>query len=331
MIYLRPQQALALSMVLALASTTLGLTSAQADTFGTGPNTFTIDFVIIGNPGNADDINNPWPNSGDGGTPYGGVGYIYGMGVTEVPQLWVDHAINLGLSNVVAGAWTGLKPAANMTWYEAAAFVNWLNTSTGHQAAYDLTWTSGNWTMAVWSSADAWQSGGENVFRHKDAYYFLPSDDEWYKAAYHKNDGVTANYWDYPTASNDLPDGIDSIADPNYQAVFDDGYTRSEPEEVTSAGSTPSAYGTYAQGGNVMEWNEGSIYGHANPNENRAIRGGDWGSSEAAMRSSINFSLGPNGAQPWVGFRVASVPEPSSALLLTGAGLGLLLQWRRKA
>lgn len=41
--------------------------------------------------------------------------------------------------------------------------------------------------------------------RHKDAYYFLPSEDEWNKAAYHQNDGVTANYWDYATGSNSIP------------------------------------------------------------------------------------------------------------------------------
>ena len=31
------------------------ISSAHADTFGSGSNTFDIDFVTIGNPGNADD------------------------------------------------------------------------------------------------------------------------------------------------------------------------------------------------------------------------------------------------------------------------------------
>ena len=77
--------------------------------------------------------------------------------------------------------------------------MNWLNTSTGHHAAYqlDIELT----TLTPWASVDAWQLGGENLYRHKDAYYFLPNEDEWYKAAYHKNDGVTANYWDYATGA----------------------------------------------------------------------------------------------------------------------------------
>ena len=32
-----------------------------------------------------------------------------------------------------------------------------------------------------------------------DAKYWIPTENEWYKAAYHKNDGVTGNYFDYPT------------------------------------------------------------------------------------------------------------------------------------
>lgn len=195
----QPTPAFKLGVALAVALA-LTVASAQADTFGSGGNAFTIDFVTIGNPGNAND-------AGAGGgiysRLYGGVSYSYRMGVTEVPQNWITNATNLGLANVTAGAWTGGLPAANMTWYEAAAFVNWLNVSTSHQAAYQLN--AGATALTLWSSAQAWQLDGQNLYRHKDAYYFLPSEDEWYKSAYHKNDGVTANYWDYPTGTNGIP------------------------------------------------------------------------------------------------------------------------------
>jgi hypothetical protein len=162
---------------------------ARADTFASGANTFTIDFVNIGNAANADD-------AGAGGgsfTPHGGVGYNYRMGTYEISQDAITKATASGLLNVTAGAYTGVGPAGSMTWYEAAAFVNYLNTSTGHQAAYQIN--AGVTALTLWSSALAWQLDGENLYRHKDAFYFLPSEDEWYKAAYHKNDGVTANYW----------------------------------------------------------------------------------------------------------------------------------------
>ena len=162
----------------------LGL-PARADSFGSGTNSFSINSVEISNPGNGDDL-------GGGGGSYsgahGGVDYIYRIGVTEVPQDWIEKATRLGLTNVTAGSWTGSQPAANMTWHEAAAFVNWLNTSSGHHAAYDLTYSSG-WSMRLWSSAEAWQAGGQNLYRHKDAHYFLPSEDEYYKAAFHRTTG----------------------------------------------------------------------------------------------------------------------------------------------
>jgi len=55
-------------------------------------------------------------------------------------------------------------------------------------------------------------SGGENLYRHKDAYYFLPSENEWSKAAYHQNDGVTANYRDYATGNNTIPTAVSGEA-----------------------------------------------------------------------------------------------------------------------
>ena len=50
-------------------------------------------------------------------------------------------------------------------------------------------------------------------------YVALPTEDEWYKAAYHKNDGVTGNYYLYPTSSNAAPtvalsNAVGDIANP---------------------------------------------------------------------------------------------------------------------
>ena len=304
----------------------------HADTFGTGGNTFTIEFVAIGNPGNVNDRgldnanNTPSnPNDDDYASPFGGVGYTYGMDVTEVPQDWITKAINSGLMNVVAGAWTGTKPAANMTWYEAAAFVNWLNTSTGHQPAYNLAFNA-TWSMTLWSSADAWQLDGQNLFRHKDAYYFLPSEDEWYKAAYHKNE--SDGYWDYPTGSNVIPTEITSGTGQG-TALYNN--TAATPAEVDANGGL-SPYGTRGQGGNVFEWVESEWDGiNDNINDtNRPIRGGAWYFGEDGMRSSVRLSYGQTATGNDLGFRVASViPEPSSALLLAASGCTLLLRRRR--
>jgi formylglycine-generating enzyme len=295
------------------AAVTLTIESAaQTDTFGSGSNAFTIDFVAIDNPGNAEDA----------ATGYGSVPYQYRMSKFEVSQISITKATAGGLANVTAGPWARNFPAANINWYEAAAFVNWLNTSKGYQAAYDLT----DWTMKLWSGADAWQLGGENRYRHKDAYYFLPSDNEWYKAAYYDPSGT--QYFLYPTASNTRPSwGSGTNANSAmYRQTIGQG-----PTETTNAGG-PSAYGTVGQGGNVSEWIESAYDGsNDSPAETRTLRGGWWYSRESSL-SSLNRSDSsvPGDSDIYVGFRVATVPEPSTYALLIMTGAGALWWSRRK-
>ncbi len=293
---------------------------AHADTFGSGPNTFTIDFVNIGNAGNADD-------AGAGGglysSAYGGVSYGYRMGTHEISQDAITKATASGLTNVTAGPWTGSQPSANITWFEAAAFANWLNTSTGHQAAYQID--AGLTALTPWTLSDAGYDAS-NLYRNSNAYYFLPSEDEWYKAAYHQNDGVTANYWDYATASNTAPTAVASGTAPG-TAVYN--MVASAPAAVNNAGGL-SAYGTMGQNGNMFEWMESASDGeNDSSSEGRAERDTSYLGPEIGLRSSSRGSRTPTFSGNFSGFRVASVPEPSCAMLIIGSGFVLLAPRRR--
>jgi formylglycine-generating enzyme len=306
----------ALIPALAAAFTLAIQPAAQADTFGTSGNEFTIDFVNIGNAGNAADT-----------TGYGAVPYAYRVGKYEISQNDITKATASGMANVTAGAWTGNRPAANISWYEAAAFVNFLNMSSGYKTAYDLTFSSdsGIWSMTLWSSADAWQLGGENLYRHKDAQYFLTSENEWYKAAYYNPGG--SNYFLYPTASDSAPTAVASGSDAG-TAVYDQPLEQG-PAGVDVAGAL-SSYGTMGQGGNVLEWTESAFNGVNNlPSGDRALRGGYWSSVGFPLRSSARDFYDPPIEFDNIGFRVASVPEPSTYALLAMAGAGWLL-WRRR-
>jgi hypothetical protein len=55
--------------------------TARADVFGSGGDAFTLEFVTIGNAGNADDAG---AGGGSYSTPYGGVSYGYRMGTFEI-------------------------------------------------------------------------------------------------------------------------------------------------------------------------------------------------------------------------------------------------------
>jgi formylglycine-generating enzyme required for sulfatase activity len=289
---------------------------ASGDTFGTGANTFEIEFVTIGSPGNAADTTGV-PN------PSGSVPYTYRMGKFEVSEQMIDKANTLGGLGITHDNRGVDKPATSVSWFEAATFVNWLNTTTGHTPAYKFNGS----TFELWQSGDAGYNPA-NPFRNSQASYFLPSTDQWYKAAYYNP--MAGVYYDYPTGSDIRPDGIDFVNDTTFDAVFTDGGTNPQPNDITDVGIL-SPYRTAGQGGNIWEWVETEFdLVNDSISSARAIRGGSWsGANSARLRATEQLGLNPAIEHVDVGLRVASIPEPSTALLAALAGMGLL--WRRQA
>ena len=175
----------------------------RADMFGTGGNQFTMDFVpIFGDASAANGTNISRVEEGQSGyLAFSDPGHNYRMGTYEVTNdQWSKFIASVGVTvtGSPASAYDGLDsngntfvpwagtniPVTGVSWYEAAQFVNWLNTSTGHHAAYTFTGTQGesDYTLATWTEAEA--TPGTRLFRHKDAMYYLPTEQEWVKAAY---------------------------------------------------------------------------------------------------------------------------------------------------
>jgi hypothetical protein len=294
-----------------------------ADSFGSGPNAFDIEFVTIGNPGNPADTTGI-PN------PAGSVDYAFRIGKFEISEDVINKAnaqsvIDENPLYITHDNRGANKPATSISWFEAIRFINWLNTSKDYSPAYKF---DGEGNFQLWQSGDAGYNPA-NPFRNSRAFYFLPSADEWYKAAYY--DPTAGVYYDYPTGSDTVPDGIDFPGDTTFDAVFGDGgifSSNQHPNDITDVGIL-SPYGTAGQGGNVFEWQETEVHVQSNPGTPyRFIRGGSWTFYPVPnLSSSVPGFDTPSSERYAAGFRVARIPEPRTVLL---AAMATIFMWLRR-
>ena len=145
--------------------------------------------------------------------------------------------------------------------------------------------------------------------RNPGARFWLPSDDEWYKAAYHQPleaGGDPADYWHFPTRSNDVPVSEPPPGDVNSANTCCE--TGRMATDVGAYQRAPSFYGTFDQAGNVQEWTEFTT--EFSVLNNRRVRGGSWFYNEFYSESTdFEFDTTDYDAEA-IGFRVAGAVEP---------------------
>ena len=214
-------------------------------------------------------------------------------------------------------------PVNDITWGDAACFCNWLQNGQPTGAEGNGTTETGAYTL----NGDTTNLMTET--RNPGATYFIPSENEWYKAAYFDPTltGGAGGYWTYPTKSLTAP--INSLAlAPT--STNDANYSGNYLTPVGTYAASPGPYGTFDMGGDVWQWNEANISGSY-----RGLGGGAWFLDSSRLASSDHDYYGPAIVNWCVGFRVASsvaVPEPTSiALLLAGAVALGIWRLRRKA
>ena len=224
---------------------------------------------------------------------------------TDAYGLWYGNVMDIQRTGT-AGNYSYTSGANNNTpvtwvnWLDAARYVNWMHNGSNANSSTE----NGAYTLnGAFSGV---------VQKNTDARYWLPTYNEWYKAAfYDATKNTTGGYWSYATQTDSI---TSSMA--NFQT--------SGPSVVGSFGYA-SSYGTYDQSGNVWEWvsPENSL--------DAEYIGGAWNTATAQLSSSANGNLNNGGyADGGIGFRIASlIPEPSAFSLLA-FGLGGLAMMRRR-
>lgn len=209
---------------------------------------------------------------------------------------------------------TATRPVTFVSWFDAARFCNWLHNGRPGGAQTAATTERGAYTL------DGATSGGLTITRNPGAKFWIPSENEWYKAAYHQpagQGGDADDYWLYPTRNNVAPGNqvgplplanhanllVSSVLSVTQEAGIDPAQNYLTP--VGSYPGSASFYGTVDQAGSVAEWNEGVVTSF---NE-RGVRGGKWESDEILVRSSVTRAADsrvPESERRSLGFRMAS-------------------------
>ncbi len=301
----------------------------------------TMSWSPVGNPGNAND-----PATGNGNL-FGGVSYNYNIGTYDVTnnqyveflnakdpngtsplQLYNSHMSSASFGGI---SFNNLNPAGSMygvisgdgnhpvnyeTWYSAIRFANWLNNGQGSGDT-----ETGAYTLL---GGMAFPVNGYRITRNAGATVFLPSENEWYKAAYNNPGGSTYNL--YPTSSSLTPTASGPTATPN-SANYNNAV--GNLTDVGAYSGTTSPYGAFDMGGNVFQWNE-TLLSLAF----REVRGGSFDSPNTSS-SSAGFTA-PTTEHSNIGFRLVNipggfiVPEPSTFVLAAFGFIGLAAWgWRR--
>lgn len=292
----------------------------------------TIDTVPVDNPGNASRF--------DGSGFFGGVSTSYRIATTEVTNAQYVEFLNdvaasdpYGLYDTnmsfysrggiirsgTSGSYTysikpdiagvgpdgadytyGDKPVILVSWSDAARFANWMNNGATPGASTE----TGAYTL---NGGD-----GTGITRNPNATWFLPTENQWYKAAYY--DPTTSSYWNYATKSNLAPDNHVPSGDTGNSANYlvNGNYTQDESYPLTSAGAyllSKSAYNTLDQNGNVAEWTETfGINSNGTTNTSQRIyRGGAFDTDSTSLISSMRTSAIGAIDKVDVGFRLATI------------------------
>jgi len=244
----------------------------------------------------------------------GDVGYGYKIGVQEVSVTQYEasglHLSDTGVAYNSYGS-GDTNPVVGITWHEAAQYCNWLTSGSTTVGAYTI---SGSKVTAIKTREEILLSG--------QTYYVLPTQDEWFNAAYVSGSSTQL----YSTVGGALPTAeVDAV----YDRTFDEYPPSSTPWSVDDG--TFEINGTKNMMGNVWEWQESAVSGVNDPSNDSqmmSFQGGDWFLGSGKLRSDT-YSEDERGNDEYnIGMRIVAVPESATVSLISLSALGFLFTRR---
>lgn len=246
------------------------------------------------------------------------------------------------------------RPITFVSWWDAVRFANWMSNGQPSGLQTAATTENGAYTLLPPYDHATVAKNAINPNTRRPPLWWLPTENEWYKAAYYnptRNAGA-GGYHFYPIQSplDNVPysagNGGASSPDPSLSGNFrrddgiangyNDGYAMTGSSvypasnalaKVGSYGSAPTYYGTYDQGGNVLEITDGVLDGGGTLY--RVGRGGSWFDDESVMRSTFRLNLSPLAEAVGVGFRLATVERAPQRIRFATPRAGQLRVGRR--
>ena len=297
----------------------------------------TIETVTVGDEGNAGELSGAGAGGWGPDRVCGTVGYSYAIGTYEVTNGQYIEFLNAvastsdvyGLySTDMSGIYGGIsrnsdgggfsygpkdadsawlnRPVNFVSFWDACRFANWLHNGQPSGVQGATTTEDGAYTLNGYNGSD-----GRTISRNGTATWVIPTEDEWYKAAYYKGGGTNAGYWDYATKSDILPAGVPPSGDTGNSAnYYDEDFAEGSPYYSTVVGAyaqSAGPYGTFDQNGNVWEWNETIAY-ETSETARRGMRGGAWSHSALALAAAERYyGDDPSFGYFNIGFRVAAI------------------------
>jgi sulfatase modifying factor 1 len=297
-----------------------------------------IEYVAVRNPGNPPDTATNCLNAPP---DCGSVPYDYAIARYEVtntqyteflnavadpdtyelwnPGMWITYPmVPIGFKRVyLVAPFHENQPVQYVSFWDAVRFANWLHNGQPLGVEDATTTEDGAYTLEPAGIAN------NTVVRNVGAQAFVPSENEWYKAAYCSPPGGT--YFAYATGTDSVPQCVAPASDTGNSANCDNAV--GTITDVGAYGLSASRYGTFDQAGNVSEWTE-----QIASTSTRSIRGPSFASGAFEGASLVLRDVTTSAEGTDLGFRVARpVPEPAQALLVLTGGLVLAAVWKRCA